>query len=232
MGLPLPPPTVHRRSRVSAPSSATLAWGPSTSIELDGIHLVTLRADFPDTHRSLPSDACAPDCLSWGFPKMPSVVSDRGVHSRLRSVAAPGLRIEAASLDRVPSSWFPTTSAASSSVAAPVCCTRLPTLGFAAFRPAAMPESPRRVPALQSFVPLVQRRSGSRLLDSTDRGFASPSPRRCRRALFTASLAPSPSAPAVTFITTRRPTSRPCSTRGAGILDLVSEAAKSLLSWA
>jgi hypothetical protein len=104
--------------------------------------LLTFGAAFLDTFRFKPLDAEAPSFLSWGFPKIPSAVLNRRVHSRStvspRRFFGPALP----DADLVPSSRFPTASTAFSSPIATGCCTRLPTMGFTTFPPAAKPAFP------------------------------------------------------------------------------------------
>jgi hypothetical protein len=111
--------------------------------------LLTL-APIPDAFRSLQLQRSGRSFLSWGCPKIapPSYVR--------RGVRLPGAGAGACPLRpcfpfgmgmpvpiRVPSSWFLTTSTASSSTTPRPSCRPLPILGFTTFPPVAKQGSPR-----------------------------------------------------------------------------------------
>jgi hypothetical protein len=121
--------------------------GPSSGAELSTqiespISLLPFGAVFPDAIRLLPPDVGTPGCLSWGCRRSPL--------RRARVVeSTPGRPLSGLTFgpppagdDRVPPSWFRTTSTACSSATVSGCCTRLPTMGFAAFQTLA--KSPSR----------------------------------------------------------------------------------------
>jgi len=103
-----------------------------------------LDADFSVTSRSMRSGLVQPDFLSWGCPKIapPSFRVGESVAraARLRAF----LRRKTASLPRVPSPWFLTTSTVCSFSTVQVCFTLLPILGFAVFPLVAKRGSPQR----------------------------------------------------------------------------------------
>ena len=134
VGLPPRGALAHRRGL-----DTNVVPGSIQLFELDRIHPPDLGAFFPGTSRSLRFDACASNFLSWGFQRSPPSYAMK--ESTPGGVAFPlvHLRIGAASSDLVPSPWFPTTSTAFSSCIVPVCCARLPTLGFTTFLRSASP---------------------------------------------------------------------------------------------
>ena len=102
--------------------SRTLTWGDHVIVRCAVVYPLDLRAGFPDTFRSKLSDALAPDFLSWGCPKIapPSTSPEESTPGRWM-LPSPCLRARAASANRVPPSWFLTTSTVCSSP----CVTRL-----------------------------------------------------------------------------------------------------------
>jgi len=70
-----------------------------------------------------------------------------------RSLSGPTFGSSPAGADRVPPSWFRTTSTVCSSATVSGCCTRLPTMGFAAFRTLAKSSSRDAVPPFRALLP-------------------------------------------------------------------------------
>lgn len=189
--------------------------GPAQSLTSSPFHPRDRSAPaFPTRFDPCRPTLSAPDCLSWGCQSTPLHRLGAGESTpcrrcRHRCHAEPGCQP-----DSVPPSWFSTTATVSSSSTLPGCCTRLPVLGFAAFRPAA-----NRLPR-DAFLPsraLLRDCSGATDPErSTPRGIlTAPHPMSPSDRAFTGSLASSPSSDVHLAMATG-PTSRLSSASTAG----------------
>jgi len=90
---------------------------------------------FPTRSDVSPSDACAPNCLSWGCQIPPLRRLQPGSPlGCVRTSPCSRHRAGLATPDRVPPSWFLTTSTGFSSLTASGCCTRIRPWGSSCFR--------------------------------------------------------------------------------------------------
>jgi len=193
--------------------------------------------------------------LSWGCPKIPSVVSITG-ESTPRGRASANRPLSSFGLGKplpnhVPTSWFHTTSPACSSLATRMYCNALPTLGFIPFPPSRLPTprpcecvafclggfpGMRSCPSKPSLRAQRPWRDAGLLLRATavgSRHQPRSHPRYCTPTSF-------PARPCVAADDEKLPsrrwssrgTSRSCSVPGPVADHLVAEVACSLLPWA
>jgi hypothetical protein len=102
--------------------------------------------------------------------------------TRRSTPSAPGCHTESP----VPSSWFPTTSTASSAPSSRACCIPLPTLGFAAFPSSACPVPPKRHLGMRTLFPATHtpRRTSSSSAVPRHRGHFLPAVSSLERSTF------------------------------------------------